>query len=348
MESKSKKRQLKSKTVQLSKKIRKIEQKKITDLPNEILERILRTFDINQLLKVALTNKRLLAVVRDLYNLKYASTDIKIGTFVGVKKSETTELYIVRRTTRKLVEHIDQKNIRLFVWVFRDSIPRIDVSFIAIRTQKQRQIFGKFFIAISKYATSLEVMELDHFSKENLRSFSNSLPQVKVVLFRECDLGGNDRFITNIFPNIQWLGIHPRDRCQNGLIEHEIKTLKDTTLVIVSKVNISEFKLFFRMNPQITRVTLHIAHSCAWNLIQFIADYSQIETLHLISDLEPPMETFQFNTKLRMFRYTTDTNKQFFQPGDGSWLIVSEKKDLKNLSIRDLYNKRQLNINETE
>lgn len=316
-------------------------------LPDNVLLETIGCLGINDLINVASTNRRLLPLANRACRTRYGKVSLEIE---ADGESEVAEFRLSR--DGKILDSIKQKNIGKYLSISGNEIHRIDFDVTTVR-QELLGMYERLLDAISKHATSVTTLQLTQFPRV-LRSFLKPLTTVENLLLINCELSGNrafeQRLINDNFPNIKYLHIinyqiESERFCD--MIQHEFPKLKKLHLTIASEmVDIPEFRMFLQYNPQIERFALRIGHQHAWELVEFVGFYNfnQIKILEIISNLEPPSQIFHFNKTLKRLRYTTDMNKEIYLSSEeADWTIISDRRALRNVSIRDLYYERNIN-----
>lgn len=188
-------------------------------------------------------------------------------------------------------ENSNRQNQNLLL-VVADSISTLKLWYPRCSHQKQKQIFEDMFDDISKHSLkSLDKMEVCDFPKGLLSKFSTPRPDVISVTLNGCEFGDDSWLLSKIFPKLCHLKIfYSNNITHSGIITHwpYLKALDLVGIAVESSQ--TEFESFLNLNPQLTSCVYKNCYIDAinWNLIQFIAENTQLEKFKFCSEFPAP------------------------------------------------------------
>lgn len=262
----------------------------IIDLNDRCLTNIFVHSHLNDLLNIAMSNKRFQHIAGIAFKQKYSDKQVEIYS----------DIYgdIFLRIDK---EEIDKDKIKSFMLIFGDW-------FSSIKLRHSEGGFSKqIFHAVQSHSLkSLIRIEFHLFPKGWLSKLTKPMPTILTVFFYKCNLGSKTLLLDNIFPNLCRMEIN----CEDDSIEHnQIKTcfpnMKTMILDLSYRYNLTDFETILSLNPQLT--TLAMSQRCRnWKLIRLVAEKLQLEEFELFvyNNLIPPeeKECFRFK-KLKQFHY---------------------------------------------
>lgn len=165
----------------------------LTDLPVEILRKILSFLEKGELIVLADVNQLMRNIVKTDVELESVVRSVAFGSI----DSEGT-------STQMLLNHIEIYGLRLILRFIRIFGEEIEILFISNKGAYE-QMCLRVMRQVEKYATNVRVLGLHDVCYDLSRGFSRSFKTVKELTFKRCTISRSLCSISLHFPNLEKL-----------------------------------------------------------------------------------------------------------------------------------------------